>query len=120
MSASMELLRQTQLSGNFTQSAAEARDVLPYSTCVVQVWLEETLTGGQTVDVYLQHAAVDEDDAYVDLGSVAIASFNNLSSSPYLSPVTDPFARFLRVRVELGGGASVATVRAVMALREMQ
>lgn len=118
MAASIELLRQTQLSGNFTQSPSEAVDVLSYNNCVVQVWLEETLTGAETVDVYLQHAAVNEDDAYVDLGSVAIASFTNLSSSPELNATFDPFARFLRVRVALGGGATVATLRAELLLKK--
>lgn len=118
MAASIELLRQIQLSGDFTQSSAEAVDVLSYNSCVVQVWLEETLSGGETVDVYLQHAAVNEDDAFVDLSSVAIAAFTNLTSSPILDAPSDAFARFLRVRVELGGGATVATLRVEMVLKK--
>lgn len=94
MSGSFEILPKQYISGNYTQSVNEAVDSGGANFVSVQAWNFTTIASG-SIAVYLQHANINDDSAYVDTSFSM--TFTAGAATTKIVPLSG-FGRYLRLR----------------------
>lgn len=116
MSTMARLLPRTQFTGAYVQGPGESYDAAADNTLVLQTWLDETLSGGERVDVVVEHAVVNEPSAFETLMTVTYDGAGT-TTGMQLTAANSTIARFLRIRITPTSYTGTMTVRAVAQLR---
>lgn len=117
MATTRTLMPRTQFTGAYVQGPSESYDAGGDNTLVLQTWLGETLSGGEQVDVIIEHAVVNEPSAFETLMTVTYSG-GGTTTGMQLTAANSTIGRFLRVRVTPSSYTGTMTVRAVAQLRQ--
>lgn len=120
MAGTIEILPRTNLASSYTQSTHEAVDAGSANFGAIEWFLDPAIGIGDstTVTLVLQHAAINEESAYIDISGTQHA-FSNTLTSPVIKTFSS-FARYLRTKVtiSLGTGTNGVNPRGVLVLKE--
>lgn len=101
------VLEPAKLNGNFFQNIERAMDVREYRRLDLDMRILKVGTGG---DFRVQHAVINETDAYIDIPG-AVVAFGNGIGSHHIS--VDAFLGFIRVIAVGATGDPVVLVDAI-------
>ena len=102
-----DIFPKRQLFNTYTQSTAEAVDVLAVRPTTLRLRTENMAGAGAQLDIFIEEAIENEDSAYV--ANTAVPFVTITVNGVIVVPIQTTLGRFFRIRVQvtLGGGSAL-------------